>query len=167
MRLTLNNQTILQWDVRRFYYPNHAPYLVITCLREFRNLITTFLINLVVRELPRQHRASGVLGRHMVVPSWGWRWRWRWRGPIFRGGVDLVVAFTSAGGTFATLIVSCARRWIWRSQCLWQLPLQVVDDDVLQVVDVLLIGINSWWIHPLQETAILWLGGVLQKVRKH
>jgi hypothetical protein len=30
-----------------------------------------------------------------------------------------------------------------------QPPLQVVDDDVLEVVDVLLIGINSWWIHPL------------------
>jgi hypothetical protein len=157
----------LQWHVRRFYYPNHVPYLVITCLREFRNLITTFLINLVVRELPRQHRASGVLGLHIVVPSWGWRWRWRWRGPIFSWWVDLVVAFTSAGGTFATPIVSCGRRWIWRSQCLRQLPLQVVDDDVLQVVDVLLIGINSWWIHPLREAAILWLGGVLQKVRKH
>jgi hypothetical protein len=70
MRLTLNNQITLQWHVRRFYR-NHAPYLVITCLREFRNLIATFLINLVVRELPRQHRASGVLGRHIVVPRWG------------------------------------------------------------------------------------------------
>jgi hypothetical protein len=79
-------------------------------------------------------------------------------GPIFRGGgVALVVAFTSAGGTFATPIVSCARRWIWRSQCLRQLPLQVVDDDVLQVVDVLLVGINSWWIHSLRETASGWV----------
>jgi hypothetical protein len=40
-------------------------------------------------------------------------------------------------------------------QCLRQLPLQVVDDDILEVVDVLLIGINSWWIHPLRETAVL------------
>jgi hypothetical protein len=36
--------------------------------------------------------------------------------------------------------------------------LQVVDDDVLKVVDVLLIGVNSWWIHPLREITVLCLG---------
>jgi hypothetical protein len=61
--------TPLQWHVRRSYYPNHAPYVVLTSLREFRNLITIF--NLVVRELPREHRVVGVLRRHVVVPSWG------------------------------------------------------------------------------------------------
>jgi hypothetical protein len=143
--------------------PNKVPYELITCLREFRNFITTFLINLVVRELPGEHRATGVLRRHVVVPRWGWRW-WRCRGPIFRRGVVLLVAFTNAGRTFAASVISCARRWIWRSQCLRQLPLQVVDDGVLEVVDVLLI--NSWWIHPLRETAVLCLGVVLQKPRK-
>jgi hypothetical protein len=110
-------------------------------------------MNLVVRELPREHRAAGVLRRH-VVPRWGWR------GPIF------LMAFTSASRTFAAPVFSCARRWIWRIQCLRQLPLQVVDDDVLEVVNVLVIGINSWRIHPLRETAVLSLGGVLQKARK-
>jgi hypothetical protein len=78
-------------------------------------------------------------------------------------GTNFLVAFTSAGGTFAAPAFSCARRWIWRSQCLRQLLFQVVDDDVLEVVNVLLLGINSWWIHPLRETAVLSLGGVLQK----
>jgi hypothetical protein len=54
-------------------------------------------------------------------------------------------------------IISCARRWMWGSQCLQQLPLEVVDDDIIKVVDVLLIGANSWWIHPLLETAVLCL----------
>jgi hypothetical protein len=45
-------------------------------------------------------------------------------------------------------------------------PAQVVDDDVFEVVGVLLIGINSWWIHPLRETAVLCLGVVLQNARK-
>jgi hypothetical protein len=81
-------------------------------------------------------------------------------------GTIFLVAFTSAR-TFTAPVFSCARRWIWRSQCLRQLPLQVVDDDVLEVVDVLLIEINSWQIHPLRETAVLSLGGVLQKARKH
>jgi hypothetical protein len=70
-------------------------------------------------------------------------------------GVVLLVAFISAGRTCVAPVISWARRWIWRSQCLRQLPLQVVDDNVLEVVDVQLIGINSRWIHPLQETAIL------------
>jgi hypothetical protein len=38
---------------------------------EFRNSITTFLINLVVRELRGKHRATRVLRRHVVVPRWG------------------------------------------------------------------------------------------------
>jgi hypothetical protein len=71
------------------------------------------------------------------------------------GGEGVGDQFTSAGRTFVAWTVSSARQWIWGSQCLWQLPLQVVDDDLLEVVDVLLIGINSWWIHPLWETAFL------------
>jgi hypothetical protein len=76
------------------------------------------------------------------------------------------VAFTSASQTFAAPVFSCARRWIWRSQCLWQLPLQVVDDDVLEVVDVLLIGINSWRIHPLRENRSSQLGWSTAKGKK-
>jgi hypothetical protein len=60
--------------VRRFHNAHKAPYVLIICLREFRNLITTFLIILVVRELPGEHRAVGVLRRHVVVPRWGLRW---------------------------------------------------------------------------------------------
>jgi hypothetical protein len=45
----------------------------IRCLREFKIFIATFLMNLVVLELPREHRAARVLRRH-VVPRWGWRW---------------------------------------------------------------------------------------------
>jgi hypothetical protein len=37
---------------------------------EFKIFIATFLMNLVVRELPREHRVAGVLRRH-VVPRWG------------------------------------------------------------------------------------------------
>jgi hypothetical protein len=81
-------------------------------------------------------------------------------------GVVLLVAFTSAGRAFAASVVSCARRWIWRSQCLRQLPLQVVDDDVLEVVDVLLIGINSWWIHPLRENRSSLIGWSTAKGKK-
>jgi hypothetical protein len=40
---------------------------------------------------------------------------------------------------------------------------QVEDDNILEVVDVLLIRVNSWGIHLLHETAIIWLFGVLQK----
>jgi hypothetical protein len=40
---------------------------------------------------------------------------------------------------------------------------QVEDDNILEVVDVLLIQVNSWGIHPLHETAVIWLFGVLQK----
>jgi hypothetical protein len=36
-------------------------------------------------------------------------------------------------------------------------------DNILEVVDVLLIRVNSWGIHPLHETAVIWLFGVLQK----
>jgi hypothetical protein len=95
----------------------------------------------------------------------GWRWRCRWRVPII-WEADLLVAFTCAGQTFAASVVACARWWIWRRQCLRQPPFQVVDDDILKVVDVLLIGVNSWWIHPLWETTLLWLGGVLQICKK-
>jgi hypothetical protein len=56
------------------------------------------------------------------------------------GGADLFVAFTSVGRTCTTSIVACARRWIWRSQCLRKPLLQVVYDNILVVVDVLLIG---------------------------
>jgi hypothetical protein len=34
---------------------------------------------------------------------------------------------------------------------------QVEDDNILEVVDVLLIRVNSWGIHPLHETAVIWL----------
>jgi hypothetical protein len=40
---------------------------------------------------------------------------------------------------------------------------QVEDDNILEVVDVLLIRVNSWGIHPMHETAVIWLFGVLQK----
>jgi hypothetical protein len=58
-------------------------------------------------------------------------------------GADLLVALTSASRTFAASVVSCARRWIWKSQCLQQLSLYVVDDDILVVVDVLFIGADN------------------------
>jgi hypothetical protein len=32
---------------------------------------------------------------------------------------------------------------IWGSKCFVQVPLQVVDDDVVEVVDVILIGVNG------------------------
>jgi hypothetical protein len=70
------------------------PYLVLTCLREFRYLITTNLINLVVRVLPGEHRAAGVLGRHVVVPSWGAGGGEG--GEVKSWGADLLVASTSA-----------------------------------------------------------------------
>jgi hypothetical protein len=74
-----------------------------------------------------------------------------------------LVAFTGAGRTFAAPVFSWAGRWMWRSQCFRHLPLHDVDDDVLEVVDVLLIGINSWWIHPLRETAVLSLSEYYKK----
>jgi hypothetical protein len=40
---------------------------------------------------------------------------------------------------------------------------QVEDDNILEVVDVLLIRVNSWGIHPLHEPAVIWLFEVLQK----
>jgi hypothetical protein len=76
-------------------------------------LITTFLINLVVQELPGEHRAAGVLRRHVVVPRWGGGGEGAGTN-LLEGGV-LLVAFTSAGRAFAASVVSCARRWIWRS----------------------------------------------------
>jgi hypothetical protein len=142
----------LQWYVRCLNNPNKASYVPITCLWEFRNFITPFLINLVVRELPGEHRATGVLRRNVVLK---WGWGGESAGDQSFGGGVLLVAFTSAGRAFAATVVSCARRWIWRSRCLRQLQLQVVDDDILGVVDVLLIGINSWWTHPLRETTVL------------
>jgi hypothetical protein len=87
------------------YYPNHAPNLVLTCLGDFRNLITTFLINLVGRELPREHRAVRVLRRRVVVSAGG-----RGGGDQSFEGDDLIVAFKSAGRTFAASVVACARR---------------------------------------------------------
>jgi hypothetical protein len=42
-----------------------------------------------------------------------------------------------------------ARWWIWRSQCLHEIMLEVEDDDVLKVVDVLLIQINRWGDPPI------------------
>jgi hypothetical protein len=48
----------LQWHVR-CYYPETR------CLREFKIFIATFLMNRVVRELPREHKAAGVLRRHV------------------------------------------------------------------------------------------------------
>jgi hypothetical protein len=112
MRRTWNRHRTWQWHVRRFYYPNHAPNLVLTCFREFRNFITTFLINLVVRKLPREHSRRSAVA---ACSSTQLGWRWRWRGPIFRGGADLLVAFTNAGWTCAESVVACARWWIWRS----------------------------------------------------
>jgi hypothetical protein len=40
---------------------------------------------------------------------------------------------------------------------------QVEDDNIFEVVDVLLIRVNSWGIHPLHETTVIWLFEVLQK----
>jgi hypothetical protein len=40
----------------------------------------------------------------------------------------------------------------------------VEDDNIVEVVDVLLIRVNSWGIHPLHETAVIWLFGVLKKL---
>jgi hypothetical protein len=39
--------------------------------------------------------------------------------------------------------VSFTRWWIWMSQCLGEILLQDADDDVLEVVDVPLIWLNS------------------------
>ena len=57
------------------------------------------------------------------------------------------------------------RWWIWTSQCMYELLLEVVDDNVIEIVDVLLIRINSWEIHLLHEVATIWLVGVLRKSR--
>jgi hypothetical protein len=62
-------------------------------------LITTFLINLVVQELSEEHRVVGVLY------SAGGGGGGEGGGLIFREGADLLVAFTSTIGTFATLVV--------------------------------------------------------------
>jgi hypothetical protein len=71
MRRTWNRHRTWQWHVRRFYYPNHAPNLVLTCFREFRNFITTFLINLFVRKLPREHsRRSAVAACSSTQLGW-------------------------------------------------------------------------------------------------
>jgi hypothetical protein len=60
-------------------------------------------------------------------------------------------------------VVAVGRCRIWRSQCLREFLPQVEYDNILEVVDVLLIRVNSWGIHPLHETAVIWLFGVLQK----
>jgi hypothetical protein len=63
------------------------------------------------------------------------------------------VAFTSASRKRAALVVS---------GCFVQAPLQVVDDDVVEVVDVILIGVNGWGIHPLREATVVIIVGELK-----
>jgi hypothetical protein len=60
-------------------------------------------------------------------------------------------------------VVGVGRCRIWRSQCQCEFLPQVEDDNILKVVDVLLLRVNSWGIYPLHETAIISLFGVLQK----
>jgi hypothetical protein len=45
-------------------------------------------------------------------------------------------------------------------------PLQVVDDDIVEVVDVILIGVNGWGIHPLWEATIVIIAGELKNTKK-
>jgi hypothetical protein len=45
--------------------------------------------------------------------------------------------------------------------------LQVVDDDIVEVVDVILIGINGWGIHPLWEATIVIIAGELKNTKKN
>jgi hypothetical protein len=53
-------------------------------------------MNLIVRELPREHRAARVLRQH-VVPRWGVE-------VVKVEGTNLSCAFTSVGRTFAALV---------------------------------------------------------------
>jgi hypothetical protein len=74
------------------------------------------------------------------------------------------VTFTSASRTRATLFVSGTVRG---SKCFVHAPLQVVDDDVVEVVDVILIGVNGWGIHPLQEATVVIIVGELKNTQKN
>jgi hypothetical protein len=117
-----------------------------------------YIRKLVAQELAREQGAGtwGLLRRH-VVP-WCWWWRWRKRRPISH----LHVAFTSASRTRAALVVD---ETIWRRKCFVQAPLQVVDDDVVEVVDVILIGVNGWGIHPLREVTDVIIVGELKNTQ--
>jgi hypothetical protein len=74
------------------------------------------------------------------------------------------VTFTSASRTRAALVVG---RKIWGSKCFVKVPLQVVDDDIVEVVDVILIGVNGWGIHPLWEATIVIIAGELKNTKKN
>jgi hypothetical protein len=73
------------------------------------------------------------------------------------------VAFTSASRTRAALVVGGT---IWGRKCFVQASLQVVDDDVMEVIDVILIGVNGWGIHPLREATIVIIVGELKNTQK-
>jgi hypothetical protein len=47
-----------------------------------------------------------------------------------------------------------------------QALLQVVDDDGVEVVDVTLIGVNGWGIHPLREAIVVIIVRELKKSQK-
>ena len=44
---------------------------------------------------------------------------------------------------------------------------QVEDDSILEVVDVLLIRVNSWGIHPLREATVVIIVGELKNSQKN
>ena len=110
-----------------------------------------------------------MLGGHVVpVPRRGWSWIRRWRGwSCWWSVVLLLVAWTAAELVLTTgvrlhhhwsghrSVVVVGRCRIWRSQCRQELLPQVEDDNILEVVDVLLIQVNSWGIHPLHEPSYL------------
>jgi hypothetical protein len=73
------------------------------------------------------------------------------------------VAFTSANRTRAALVVGGT---IWGSKCFIQAALQVVDEDVVEVVDVIWIGVNGWGIHPLRESTVVIIVGELKNTKK-
>jgi hypothetical protein len=61
-----------------------------------------------------------------------------------------VFVFTTIGpGPSSSLLVD-----VWRSQYRREFLPQVEDDIILKVVDVLLIQVNNWGIHPLRETTV-------------
>jgi hypothetical protein len=74
------------------------------------------------------------------------------------------VAFTNASHTRAALVVG---ETIWGSKCFVQVLLQVVDDNVVEVVDVILIGVNGWGLHPLREATVVIIVGELKKYPKN
>jgi hypothetical protein len=97
-----------------------------------------------------------VLGGN-VVPRRGWSWIRRWRGwSCWRSVVLLLVARTTTelvltpgvrlhhhwSGHRSVVVVGRCR--IWRSQCRHEFLPQVEDDNILEVVDILLIRVNSW-----------------------